>query len=135
MGRCGSPLPEMVAHGGRQRLAMWVAVRDGCHSSVVAWASMTAASSVEDAMCITGRCGRCLQRGVGWRAGGSLCGRECLGVRRRAQQRVKWRAGGLVAVAVGGGLQPLGLVEVSLDENPIPFLEGRPRRSDVMFSL
>jgi hypothetical protein len=48
---------------------------------------------------------------------------------------VKWRAGGLVAVAVGGGLQPLGLVEVSLDENPIPFLEGRPRRSDVMFSL
>jgi hypothetical protein len=42
---------------------------------------------------------------------------------------------GLVAVAVGGGLQPLGLVEVSLDENPIPFLKGWPRRSDVMFSL
>jgi hypothetical protein len=74
-----------MAGGNVRRLAMWVAVRDGCHSSVVAWASTTAASSVEDAMCIVGRRGRCLQRDVGWRAGGSLCGRGCLGVRRRAQ--------------------------------------------------
>jgi hypothetical protein len=43
--------------------------------------------------------------------------------------------GGLIAVIVVGELQFLGLAEVSPDENPIPFLEGRQRYSDVVFSL
>jgi hypothetical protein len=68
-----------------------------------------AASAVEDATCAVDRPERSLRRDVGQQVGDDLCGRGRLGVWWKAQQRVKRRAGGMVAVAVGGELQLLGL--------------------------
>jgi hypothetical protein len=119
------PLPEAVAGGN-------VAVRDDDHSSAMAWALATTAStsSVVVAKCVEGQHRQFLRRDVGrplWQ--------RVMGVRQRTQLRVMWRAGGLVAVVVVGELQFLSLAEVSRDENPISFLEGRQRHSNVVFYL